>query len=276
MNAWQRRVGATLLLGLACIVLELTFHHIVPDTAYRNMLQLAMVNVIIALSLNVINGMAGQFSIGHAGFVGVGAYTAAIVASNIHKSLGERTETFRELVLVMPPAILAAGARRRAVRVRRGPAEPAPQGRLPGDRHARLRRDLSPRDRDLAPGGQKEGIRATIAELGGQKGYAGPTLRRRAVRRSVLALRRCHRACDHHRLAAEVLGWGRALRALREDEIAAARSGVDPTRYKVTSFVIAATGAGARAPLLARCATATPRCSPISSPSPYRSTPSRW
>jgi branched-chain amino acid transport system permease protein len=39
-------------------------------------------------------------------------------------------------------------------------------------------------------------------------------------------------------------GWGRALRALREDEIAAAAVGVDPTRYKVTSFVLAAMGAG--------------------------------
>ena len=39
-------------------------------------------------------------------------------------------------------------------------------------------------------------------------------------------------------------GWGRALRALREDEIAAAAVGVDPTRYKVTSFVIAAIGGG--------------------------------
>ena len=46
-------------------------------------------------------------------------------------------------------------------------------------------------------------------------------------------------------------GWGRALRALREDEIAASAVGVDPTRYKVTSFVIAAMGAGAAGALWA-------------------------
>src|SRR5205085_5669463 len=46
-------------------------------------------------------------------------------------------------------------------------------------------------------------------------------------------------------------GWGRALRALREDEIAAAAVGVDPTRYKVTSFVIAAMGAGIAGGLMA-------------------------
>ena len=32
------------------------------------------VNVILAVSLNIINGMTGQFSIGHAGFMAVGAY----------------------------------------------------------------------------------------------------------------------------------------------------------------------------------------------------------
>src|SRR5262249_57814706 len=34
------------------------------------------VNVILAVSLNIVNGMTGQFSIGHAGFMAVGAYTA--------------------------------------------------------------------------------------------------------------------------------------------------------------------------------------------------------
>src|SRR4051794_8841906 len=32
------------------------------------------VNVILAVSLNIVNGMTGQFSIGHAGFMAVGAY----------------------------------------------------------------------------------------------------------------------------------------------------------------------------------------------------------
>ena len=34
------------------------------------------VNLILAVSLNIVNGMTGQFSIGHAGFMAVGAYTA--------------------------------------------------------------------------------------------------------------------------------------------------------------------------------------------------------
>src|SRR5213592_105064 len=35
------------------------------------------INIILAVSLNLINGFTGQFSIGHAGFYAVGAYTSA-------------------------------------------------------------------------------------------------------------------------------------------------------------------------------------------------------
>src|SRR5688572_20768868 len=37
------------------------------------------INIILAVSLNLINGVTGQFSIGHAGFYAVGAYTSASV-----------------------------------------------------------------------------------------------------------------------------------------------------------------------------------------------------
>jgi branched-chain amino acid transport system permease protein len=59
-------------------------------------------------------------------------------------------------------------------------------------------------------------------------------------------------------------GWGRALRALREDEIAAAAVGVDPTRYKVTSFVLAAVGAGVAGGLMAMTRDGTPIVQPES------------
>jgi len=35
------------------------------------------INIILAVSLNLINGYTGQFSLGHAGFMAVGGYTAA-------------------------------------------------------------------------------------------------------------------------------------------------------------------------------------------------------
>src|SRR6266513_2551501 len=44
---------------------------------YGRVIMLAGINVILAVSLNLITGFTGQFSIGHAGFMAVGAYTSA-------------------------------------------------------------------------------------------------------------------------------------------------------------------------------------------------------
>src|SRR5678810_24470 len=46
---------------------------------YARILNLIGINVILAVSLNLINGLAGQFSIGHAGFMAVGGYSATFV-----------------------------------------------------------------------------------------------------------------------------------------------------------------------------------------------------
>ena len=40
------------------------------------------INIILAVSLNLINGYTGQFSLGHAGFMGIGAYSAAVLTSS--------------------------------------------------------------------------------------------------------------------------------------------------------------------------------------------------
>src|SRR5918998_1642956 len=55
-------------------------------------LVLVGINVILAVSLNLINGFTGQFSIGHAGFMAIGAYSSAYFsvyhAPNLERSLG--------------------------------------------------------------------------------------------------------------------------------------------------------------------------------------------
>ena len=38
------------------------------------------INVILATSLNLVNGFCGQFSLGHAGFMAVGAYVSAVLS----------------------------------------------------------------------------------------------------------------------------------------------------------------------------------------------------
>ena len=95
------------LLALAvtlAVILALDFglERAVSDSSLRNLVFIASCNVLVALSLNIINGLAGQFSIGHAGFVGLGAYTAAIIAAHLHQSLGGGDPTFAHSFLVMP------------------------------------------------------------------------------------------------------------------------------------------------------------------------------
>src|SRR5689334_23663014 len=46
---------------------------------YNRIIVLMGINIILAVSLNIINGHAGQFSLGHAGFMAVGAYFSAFL-----------------------------------------------------------------------------------------------------------------------------------------------------------------------------------------------------
>jgi len=263
MSPTLRRILIPLALVGAVVGLELGFETLVPDAAWRQLALFAMVNVVVALSLNVINGMAGQFSIGHAGFVGIGAYTAAIVAGHLHQALGGGDVTFASSFVVMPLALLAAGS----IAAVFGLIVGLPSLRLKGDYLAIVTLGFAEIFRlviaTAQTGGQVEGpVAKFLAYLGGQNGYAGPDKTGvpqyagpfwifGAVVLAVLIAWRL-----------KFSGWGRALRALREDEIATASVGVDPTRYKVTSFVIAATGAGIAGGLLASMRDGNPTVQP--------------
>lgn len=258
-----RRVLTALIMLGAVIGLELGFERLVPDAAFRQLALFAMVNIIVALSLNVINGMAGQFSIGHAGFVGVGAYAAALVAGNLHQRLGAGEPTFKNSFIVMPPALLAAGL----IAGIFGLVVGLPSLRLKGDYLAIVTLGFAEIFRLVIAtastgGAEQGGLAGMLSSLGGQNGYAGPDnagvpqyagpfwIFGGVVLATIIAFR------------LKFSGWGRALRALREDEIASAAVGVDPTNYKVVSFVIAAIGAGLAGGLLASMRDGNPTVQP--------------
>src|SRR5256885_6529070 len=71
-----RRVLWTAGTLLAAWALDRIAAQAVNPYIYR-ILVLCGLNAILALSLNLVNGITGQFSIGHAGFMAVGAYTSA-------------------------------------------------------------------------------------------------------------------------------------------------------------------------------------------------------
>src|SRR6185436_425458 len=72
MKKWAYGFAAILLL----VVLQTTLRGWIGAYNYQIVI-LVGINIILAVSLNLINGITGQFSIGHAGFYAVGAYTSA-------------------------------------------------------------------------------------------------------------------------------------------------------------------------------------------------------
>ncbi len=201
---------------------------------YR-ILVLCGINVILALSLNLVNGITGQFSIGHAGFMAVGAYTsAAFTVYAVPRLFG-----------VGPDATGAAVAGPLVCAILLGGLASAVAGFLVGLPSMRLRGDYLA----IVTLGFGEIIRVIILNLdavGGARGFAG--VPRRVDLAWVLA------GCVVTFVVIRNLMssyHGRAFLAIREDEIAAESLGVPTTRYKVWAFVIAAFFAGAAGALFA-------------------------
>src|SRR5688572_13433291 len=159
-------------LGTA-LVLDFFLKDILPDSSIRQLLMLAACNVLVALSLNVINGMAGQFSIGHAGFLGIGGYTSAVIASNLHQALGGGEPTFARSFIVVPVCLLASATLAGIF----GLVVGLPSLRLRGDYLAIVTLGFAEIFRLViatAQAGDSGGaIARSLSKLGGQNGYQG-------------------------------------------------------------------------------------------------------
>src|SRR5260221_9988687 len=176
MTARLRTVALTLLIVAILLGLDFGLQSLIPDSSIRQLLMLAAIYIMVAVSLNVINGMAGQFSIGHAGFVGIGAYTAAIVASHLHAgatvSSGPDAASFAHSWLLVPLSV-GAGA---IVASLFGLLVGLPSLRLRGDYLAIVTLGFAEIFRLVIASAQidaAKGVSSVIASLGGQNGYAG-------------------------------------------------------------------------------------------------------
>src|SRR5262245_27646193 len=68
------------------------------------------INIILAVSLNLVNGFTGQFSLGHAGFMSVGAYLSAALSLNLAPKLfGDSGGTPIQQGLLFLGALVAGG-----------------------------------------------------------------------------------------------------------------------------------------------------------------------
>ena len=197
---------------------------------------LAGINIVLAVSLNLINGFTGQFSIGHAGFMAIGAYASAYFTvtfgDRFEKVLGFVPSFGRQSALLLVG--LSIGALLAAV-----------AGFLVGVPSLRLRGDYLA----IVTLGFGEIIRVFILNIdavGGARGFSGiPRLANffwiyLFAAATILVVYRIVRS-----------SFGRTLIAIREDEIAAEAMGVHTTRAKVISFVVSSAMAGVAGGLFA-------------------------
>jgi branched-chain amino acid transport system permease protein len=184
------------------------------------------VNIVLAVSLNVVNGFTGQFSLGHAGFMAVGAYTSAKI-----------TLAFSGMQLAFLPEALSDGVVF-ALALSSGMLTAGIAGFLVGMPSLRLRGDYLA----IVTLGFGEIIRSIIENtkfLGQATGLSGLPRLTNVTWVGAGALATIVMA---RRLA--ISTQGRALFAIREDEVAAEAMGVDTVGYKVRGFVISAAYAG--------------------------------
>lgn len=231
---------------LVCFAAALAVHFGLPhviDDYWVNVLRRAGVFVIAAVSLNIVNGYAGQFSMGHAGFMALGGYCAAAVtyygSLYFHGSVGDDAFFWAGnglmLVGIGVGACIAAGA---------GYLVGLPSLRLRGDYLAivtlgfgeiiRVLLELTRTQVDSA-----EAVRAApwkcIVSLNGPTGFFGVPPYASLFWIWLFVAITCLVAYRIKQSSS-----GRAFLSIREDEIAARAMGIDLTKYKVRSFVLAA------------------------------------
>ncbi len=195
----------------------------VLNAYYIQLISLVGINIVMTVSLGMVNGFTGQFSIGHAGFMAVGAYTSAMITTTwLHLSTANPWVGYPVFVLsLLAGGLLAAGV---------GYLVGAPSLRLKGDYLAIV--TLSANELIHAI------LNATNA-VGGPRGLGGipkfTTLEVIFVFTivSVVLMR-------NYLFSSQ----GRSMKAVRDSEIAAESTGINTTKQKVFVFVFSAFFAG--------------------------------
>ncbi len=197
-------------------VIDYLFSYNILNRQYRSLLVPIFVNIILAVSLNLTTGFLGELSLGHAGFMAIGAYTGAILTTR--SNLPEVVEFILAIIL---GGLVAAIF---------GILIGVPVLRLKGDYLAIV---------TLAFG---EIIRSVINSLditGGAMGLSKipkySNYKWGYVLTIITIILIANLVKSRH---------GRAIIAIRENYIAAEAMGIKVSKYKILAFVIAAFFAG--------------------------------
>ncbi|MGI6422961.1 MAG: branched-chain amino acid ABC transporter permease [Syntrophomonadaceae bacterium] len=211
-KSWLQFLLEVIVLVLLFTLVQYALSAGLVNQSYQITLTSMCINVILAVSLNLINGFTGQLSLGHAGFMAIGAYVSVIITN------------FMDLPFIagILGGCLAAGIAGFVVGV--------PTLRLKGDYLA------------IATLAFGEIIRVVLQNIDYVNGPAGimgitklttwPWLYWAAIFTILIIVNLMNSS------------YGRAIVSIREDEVASELMGINTTRYKVLAFVIGAMFAG--------------------------------
>jgi branched-chain amino acid transport system permease protein len=184
------------------------------------------VNILLAVSLNIVNGMTGQFSLGHAGFMAVGAYVSGKLSLLLMPFQIQELAPVVSEQLFFLLSLLFGGAWAAAFGFLVG----LPSLRLRGDYLAIVTLGFGEIVRVIVQNteafGRALGLTGVPQQSSFYMVYFWAFL-------AILVARRI--AGSSH---------GRSLWAIREDEVAAEAMGVNTTAYKVRAFVVSSFFAG--------------------------------
>jgi branched-chain amino acid transport system permease protein len=221
------RTKITLLATLAVIFVVSRFSSHIGPYEYDIILSIG-INIILAVSLNLVNGYTGQFSLGHAGFMSVGAYSAACFTTYglfILNFLG-RLGSFLSVSIFFGLALLIGGLAAGLTGLLVG----IPSLRLKGDYLAIV---------TLGFGEIIKVVIENVDALGGARGFSVP-----AAYTNLFWVYAMAAVTIYVVLNLVNSTYGRGFLTVRDDEIAAEAMGINTTKYKVLAFSLAAFFAG--------------------------------
>jgi branched-chain amino acid transport system permease protein len=215
------------LLAAVLVAFGVSYYSDHIDPYYLDVLTGVGINIILAVSLNLVNGYTGQFSLGHAGFMSVGAYLSAGITLLLGpRLLGDSGGTALQQGLLFLGALVLGGLGAALA----GLVVGIPSLRLKGDYLA------------LVTLGFGEIIRVifqNVDALGGALGLNGiPNYTTVFWVYSFAALTIFTVVC----LVRST--YGRGFIATHDDEVASEAVGLNTTRYKIVAFVVGAFFAG--------------------------------
>ncbi len=219
----HRTATNILFVVLAYVTLKLLYVTGVLNGYFIQLIVLVGINIVMTVSLGMVNGFTGQFSIGHAGFMAVGAYTSAMITT-----VWLRTSTSNPWVgyPIFIIAVLAGGVLAGVA----GYLVGAPSLRLKGDYLAIVTLSANELIRTI--------IRVTEV-LGGPRGLGG--IPKFTTLEVVFIFTTVSIVLMRNYLFSS---YGRSMKAIRDSEIAAEAMGINTTRQKVFVFVFSAFFAG--------------------------------